>query len=112
MKCFASEKEREALRRKILDGEWIGLQDTVFTFKSDDERDKFMKEHSKLFNSKLDEVGYHGCGLAVLDINTLRLVKHEQRDVMDSEEEEYERLKDGQYLVDCSCWQIKKIRGY
>lgn len=111
MNYYTTEKQRQALRKQVKNGEWIALQDTVFTFKNDKERSRFIDEHEDEFHAKLKPVGYHGCGLAILNLETLTLAAHEQ----------VENLKNKEYLLDdskkymlvyCSCWEIARSGAY
>ncbi len=101
---YTTDEKLEELRKDFLSYGWIGLQKTVFDFEKDEHRNEFVKLFNDEFNFKLDEVGYNGCGEAILDIDTMKLVQHCQ-----TEEIKYDLVDDEKYfLVYCSCWQIKR----
>ena len=90
------------LKTQLLSGEIILLQDTVFDFPSNQARVEYIEEHEVHWNDMLDNVGYAGAGRGYLDLDTMKIIWHEQSHYGNEPEE-----SDNIVEVYCSCWEIQ-----
>jgi hypothetical protein len=100
------------LRIKLEAGEWIPLQATKLVFPDDNVRFKYMDKMNDEFNEVLDSIGYNGCGLAILNKETMLLTWHEQ-----AVGGKIPELRRDEVIVTCSSWEIalaeaKEIKEY
>jgi hypothetical protein len=104
-KCLyqTNKEEQEHLLELLLQGEWINYQNMFFSFNSDEERTEFIEAYPDDFHDTLFATNYHGCGDAYINLDTLKLVWHEQTDEDESRPEETNIIK----KVYCSSWQIQ-----